>query len=127
MEKMLTVNEFAEKAGVSVQAVYKQLKGNLAEYLVAKDGKKYLKPSALDYYRTGKKAESERKNNPSRTANKKDSYLKEIERLNLEIAALRSENENLRNELEDVRRSYDECFKTLKTISSISLRATNAI
>ena len=41
----LTIKEFANKAGVSAQYVYKQIRdGKLTEYSEIIDGKRYLKP-----------------------------------------------------------------------------------
>lgn len=45
--ELLTVQEFAEKAGVSVQAVYKRLNNSLNPYIQLVDGRKMLKSSAL--------------------------------------------------------------------------------
>lgn len=50
MEQLLTVKEFATAAGISPQAVYKELSkkdGRLATYLVMVDGQKRLKESAV--------------------------------------------------------------------------------
>lgn len=45
----LTIKQFAKKAGVSTQYVYKQIReGKLTEYTEIVDGKKYLKPEALE-------------------------------------------------------------------------------
>lgn len=45
----LTIKEFANKAGVSAQYVYKQIRdGKLTEYTEIIDGKRYLKPEALE-------------------------------------------------------------------------------
>lgn len=46
-EELLTVREFAEKAGVSVQAVYKRLNNSLNPYIQLVKGRKMLKSSAL--------------------------------------------------------------------------------
>lgn len=44
---LLNIKEFAEKAGISIQAVYKQLNTRLKDYVVIVDNKKMLKKSAL--------------------------------------------------------------------------------
>lgn len=46
-DELLTVQEFAEKAGVSVQAVYKWLNNSLNPYVKLVDGRKMLKLSEL--------------------------------------------------------------------------------
>lgn len=46
-DELLTVQEFAEKAGVSVQAVYKRLNNSLNPYVKLVDGRKMLEISAL--------------------------------------------------------------------------------
>ena len=46
-DELLTVQEFAEKAGVSVQAVYKRLNNSLNPYIQLVEGRKMLKSSAL--------------------------------------------------------------------------------
>ena len=46
-DELLTVQEFAEKAGVSVQAVYKRLNNSLNPYIQLIEGRKMLKSSAL--------------------------------------------------------------------------------
>lgn len=46
-DELLTVQEFADKAGVSVQAVYKRLNNSLNPYIQLVEGRKMLKSSAL--------------------------------------------------------------------------------
>ena len=46
-EKLLTIQEFAELAGVSKQTVYKQLNNRLNPYCQLVDNRKMLKSSAL--------------------------------------------------------------------------------
>ena len=48
--ELLSVSEFAKRAGVSTQSVYGRLKtenGALQEYVVEQDGKRYIKTEAL--------------------------------------------------------------------------------
>ena len=47
-ETLLTVKEYAEKAEVTQQAVYKRLTKGLAPFVVEVDGQKYIKQTALD-------------------------------------------------------------------------------
>lgn len=46
-DTLLTVQEFAEKAGVSVQAVYKRLNNSLNPFVQLVEGRKMLQSSAL--------------------------------------------------------------------------------
>lgn len=46
-DELLTIQEFAKKAGVSVQAVYKRLNNSLNPYIQLVEGRKMLKSSAL--------------------------------------------------------------------------------
>lgn len=46
-DKLLTIKEFAEAAGISKQAVYKQLDNKLTTFVVIVDNKKMLKQKAL--------------------------------------------------------------------------------
>lgn len=46
-DELLTVQEFADKAGISVQAVYKRLNNSLNPYIQLVEGRKMLKSSAL--------------------------------------------------------------------------------
>lgn len=46
-DELLTVQEFAEKAGISVQAVYKRLNNSLNSYVKLVNGRKMLRVSAL--------------------------------------------------------------------------------
>lgn len=47
VDELLTVQEFAKRAGVSVQAVYKRLNNSLNPYVQLVEGRKMLKTSAL--------------------------------------------------------------------------------
>ena len=46
----LSVKDFADRAGVSQQAIYKQLNNKLKKYVKVVENKKYLHISALDEY-----------------------------------------------------------------------------
>lgn len=47
---MLTIAEFAEKVGVTPQAIYKRIKTDLAPYIVVENGVKLLKEEALELF-----------------------------------------------------------------------------
>lgn len=52
MDGLLTIAELADIIGISGQAIYKRIKkGTIAEYVVLKDGKYFLKPSVIELYR----------------------------------------------------------------------------
>ena len=44
---LLTVKEFAERGGMSVQAIYKQLNNQLKEFSTTVENKKYVNKKAL--------------------------------------------------------------------------------
>lgn len=48
MDEWITVKEFSERAGISVQAVYKQLNKKLKPYLTVMNGTKMLNIKALE-------------------------------------------------------------------------------
>lgn len=50
-KELLTIKEFAEVAGVSPQAVYKQLNNKLKPYLTIVDGKKMLNTTAIELFK----------------------------------------------------------------------------
>lgn len=53
MDELLTITEAANIIGISEQAFYKRIKkGTIADYVVLKDGKYFLKPSIIEKYRT---------------------------------------------------------------------------
>ena len=45
---LLTIKEYADIKGVSVQSVYKRVKAGLKEYCVEIDGKKYIRAEVLE-------------------------------------------------------------------------------
>ncbi len=52
MSQNLSIKEFAKRAGITPQAVYKQLDNKLKPFLIMVDGKKALKIEALDLFRS---------------------------------------------------------------------------
>lgn len=50
-KEYISIKEFAELAGVSQQAIYKQLNNKLKSYLKVVDGKKTLDKSALELFK----------------------------------------------------------------------------
>ena len=51
MKEYISIKEFAELAGVSQQAIYKQLNNKLKPYLKVVEGKKTLEKSALELFK----------------------------------------------------------------------------
>lgn len=49
--ELLTIAEFAEKVGLTKQAIYKRLETDLAPFLVVENGTKKLKAEALELYK----------------------------------------------------------------------------
>lgn len=50
MNKYLSVKEFAKQAGVSTQAIYQRMQGDLAPFLQIDNGKKRLEVGALELF-----------------------------------------------------------------------------
>lgn len=50
MGELLTIKEFAERAGVSTQAIYQRIAKDLQPYLQVKNGKKWLDSEALQLF-----------------------------------------------------------------------------
>lgn len=48
----ISVSEFARRAGVSKQAIYKRLSTDLSTYIKMIDGRKMLKSSALEHFKS---------------------------------------------------------------------------
>lgn len=79
--KYISIKDYAERKGVTKQAVYKQLNNKLSNYVEMVDGKKMLKIEVLELEEANK-AEQQNVN-----------YLEtEIERLKAEVERLQAEN-----------------------------------
>lgn len=59
--ELLTIADFAEKAEVTVQAVYSRLKKDLAPYLIEENGIKYLKQDALSLFKSNQRLKENQK------------------------------------------------------------------
>lgn len=93
----LTIAEYSERAGITKQAVYKQLDGKLKQYLRMVDGKKCLDISVLEIVPTADDSTEE---------NKLIIFFRnELDNKNKEIEQLQSEKTRLFNEVE---RLHDE-------------------
>ena len=51
MSEHISIKEFAKRAGITPQAVYKQLDNKLKDFLIIVEGKKALKIEALDLFK----------------------------------------------------------------------------
>lgn len=52
MDELLSIAELADIIGITEQAIYKRIKkGTIADYVVLKDGKYFLKPSIIELYK----------------------------------------------------------------------------
>lgn len=49
-KEYLSVEEFAEKAGVSVSTIYRHMKGKLSQFIISENGKKCLVNAGLELY-----------------------------------------------------------------------------
>lgn len=78
----ISVSEFAKRAGLSKQAIYKRLSTDLSMYMKVVDGRKMLKSSALEHIKS--KQEYNQSVNQTDTI---DLLKKTIEMLEKELAA----------------------------------------
>lgn len=103
-EQLLTVQEFAEQAGVSVQAVYKRLNNSLNPYIQLVEGRKMLKSSAL-YEIYGVKVEqpiqpSIQPELNEKTGNSEVDFLrKQVEQLQAELSKERQHSRELAEQI----------------------------
>lgn len=103
-EELLTVQEFAERAGVSVQAVYKRLNNSLNTYVQLVDGRKMLESSAL-YEVYGVEVEQpiqpliQPKLNEETGASEVDFLRKQVEQLQTELSKERQHSRDLAERL----------------------------
>lgn len=79
----ITIAEFAERAGVTPQAVYKRLKTDLEPFLKVENGVKLLNADALELY------------TPTTQSKREKELLARIEELEVENQRLKEENHSL--------------------------------
>lgn len=113
-DELLTVQEFAEKAGVSVQAVYKRLNNSLNHYIQLVEGRKMIKLSALsDVY--GVEVEQPIKPfvqpiqpsiqpelNKENSSSEADFLRKQVEQLQAELSAERQHSRELAEKIAEL-------------------------
>ena len=108
-DELLTVQEFAEKAGVSVQAVYKRLNNSLNPYIQLIEGRKMLELRALEEVygvSVDKPCQPKDDNSVNRVVNLDDSdevifLRKQVEHLQLELEKEREHNREKDRQLLD--------------------------
>lgn len=100
VDELLTVQEFAKRAGVSVQAIYKRLNNSLNPYIQLVEGRKMLKSSALsEVY--GVEIEQpiqpfiESELNGEKSSSEVDFLRKQVEQLQEELAKERQHSREL--------------------------------
>ena len=110
MEKQyLTVKEYAEGAGITTQAVYKQMKKQLAPFVVEQDGKKLILATALQ---TSCKPEEEE--NPEESSPEDDGCQQVTNQLQ---TVTNQVIEILRQQLETKDRQLEEKDKQIEDLS----------
>lgn len=117
-QEYMTVKEFAAAAGVTEQAVYKQLNNKLSTYSTELNGKKVLKIEALKEYRT-KEVETE-------LTQKLNETEAEVNRLKEQIQQQKvDELSKAVNELKEQLRTKDQQIESLHDLLKESQEALN--
>lgn len=94
--ELFTVQEFAERAGVSVQAIYKRLNNSLNPYIQLVDGRKMLKSSALsDVYGIEVEQLVQPELNKEKSSSEVDFLRKQVEQLQTELSKERQHSREL--------------------------------
>jgi ribosomal protein S17E len=92
--ELLTISQFAEKVGVTPQAVYKRLDKDLAPYLVVENGVKLVKPEALELYKPNQTTKREKE-----LQERLDELVQENQKLNERLTELNKEKVALLQEI----------------------------
>lgn len=109
MEEYISVSEYARKEGISVQAVYKRLNSSLKQYLIIKNGKKYINTSCFM-----ENSSSKSLNEDLNIINILNNQLKEKDK---QIEALQRQNEALTNALTAAQALHAGTMQEIKEIS----------
>lgn len=106
-DELLTVKEFATIAGVTQQAVYKQLNNKLKPFLVVENDKKYIKSEGLELFSNKKVAQpnSSKVEQQSKEFNNQDNEQAFLFMLNTQ-EALKEQLEKRTEEVEELRKDY---------------------
>lgn len=104
-KEFLSVAEFAELAGVSRQAVYKQLSTKLKDFVNLVDNKKYINRKGLGVFESTETVNHSTKCKPNvnqaEQPSERDFLIKQIEEKDKQIVFLQSEVERLGKLLEN--------------------------
>lgn len=95
----ITIKEFATRAGISTQAVYKKLHGNLQPYLKVVNGKKMLNIQALELF-------EKKENNNSVEQQIVNLLQSELKQLNEELVAKNKQIESLTKALDQAQQLH---------------------
>ena len=116
----LTVNEFAERAGVSKQAVYQRLSKDLAEHCDVVDGRKVIKATALELIGNGQVKEVEQKK--SQVEQEFIKHLEtEIEYLRDKVASLEKANAEKDERLREQAERFADLAEHGQTLAAMAL------
>lgn len=120
-QEYMTVKEFAAAAGVTEQAVYKQLNNKLSTYSTELNGKKVLKIEALKEYRT-KEVETELTQKLNETEAEVNRLKEQIQQQKVDEL---SKAVNDVNELKEQLRTKDQQIESLHDLLKESQEALN--
>lgn len=84
--ELLTIAEFAEKVGLTKQAIYKRLETDLAQFLIVENGTKKLKAEALELFKTSL---------DNKQSNREQELLERIKELESLVASLTQDKMDL--------------------------------
>lgn len=121
----LTVKEFASRAGVSTQSVYKRLQTDLKPFATVEKGKTLINAEGLSLY---EKTVANRVDNELQTVvNELQTSCKELQSqlqaVEQEKAVLQAENEALRGNLQDLREQVQTLNKRLEEAHILTANA----
>lgn len=126
LANMLTVKEYAQAAGVTVQAVYKRMnapKSELQSYIVEIGGKRYIKPEALDIIKPKVTVETNELENLRETVEfmkaqieEKDNQIKEKD---VQISNLQQQAEQLIKQNSQLTSALESTTESLKAAQAL--------
>jgi Fe2+ transport system protein B len=119
--ELLTIAEFAEKVGLTKQAIYKRLETDLAPFLVVENGTKKLKAEALELYKS---------NFETKQTGREQELLERIKELESLVATLTQDKiDLLQKSAEDKEKLWDfaERLAKIQENSQILLAQNNQV
>lgn len=105
----LTIAEFAERVGLTPQAIYKRIKTDLAPYLVEENGVKLLKVEGLELYKDKQ---------PVKNPVKELALEAEVAKLKEELEVAKLENKELNNKLVGLNEKLFDIIEKQLTLSN---------